>query len=54
MISKTAWRQHAKELFLAFQREFKKRKMLNKFHYLQYVTKADKEFFSGQPGAVCL
>jgi hypothetical protein len=54
MTSKNAWRQYAKDLFLAFQREFKKRTILHKFHYLQYVTKADKEFFSGQPGAVCL
>jgi len=54
MGSKDKWRQYTKELYVAFERELWKRGSFDKFHYLQYVTKADRDFFSLKRCAVCL
>jgi DNA repair photolyase len=54
MESKVAWRNYSAELFLAFLKELKKRKLSKKLHFLQYVTKEDMDFFANHPEAICL
>lgn len=54
MDDKNHWRRYAQELYTAFEREFERRGMLKKYHFLQYVTKADNTFFSVSRYAICL
>ncbi|MBW2663538.1 MAG: ParB N-terminal domain-containing protein, partial [Deltaproteobacteria bacterium] len=57
MGNKESWRNYSKELFLNLQAKMKKRELLHKFRFLQYVKKEPtefKKFFGNQEGAVCL
>jgi DNA repair photolyase len=54
MRSKTEWIDYSKQLFVSFQSEMKRRGMIDKLHFLQYVSDGDRQFFEGQEGAVCL
>lgn len=54
MGNKKEWVEYSKNLFLAFQSEMKERNQLEKLHFLQYVTRFDREFFKNKEGAVCL
>jgi len=57
MGNKESWRNYSKELFLNLQTKMKKRELLHKFRFLQYVKKEPtkfKKFFENQEGAVCL
>lgn len=51
---KDKWIEYSKKLFLAFKSEMRQRNQLEKLHYLQYVSKKDREFFKNQDEAVCL
>jgi len=52
--NKTAWIEYTKRLFLGFQSELNRRGLFPRMRFLQYVSKGDREFFEGQPGAICL
>lgn len=52
--NKVAWIAYSKKLFLGFQSEMRRRGILDKMHFLQYISKDDREFFERQPGAICL
>jgi DNA repair photolyase len=54
MGNKKAWIEYTKKLFLGFQGEMNRRGLLDRMHFLQYVSKHDRDFFEGQPGATCL
>lgn len=54
MGNRSNWIEYSKKLFFGFQGEMRLRGLLNKLHFLQYVSKYDRAFFEGQPGAVCL
>jgi len=54
MGNKKVWIEYAKNLFLGFQKEMRDRELLDKLHFLQYVSKHDREFYEGNSGAVCL
>ncbi len=55
--NKESWRNYSKKLFLNLQAKMKKRELLHKFRFLQYVKHEPtefKRFFETQEGAVCL
>lgn len=54
MGDKDEWIEYTKRLFLGFQADLQRRGLLNRMHFLQYVSRNDKAFFEKQPGAVCL
>jgi DNA repair photolyase len=57
MVDKKNWQNYSKELFLDLQSKMKKRGLLQKFRFLQYVKNEPaefKKFFENQEGAVCL
>jgi DNA repair photolyase len=54
MSSKAQWIEYSKLLFMSFQSDMINRGLIDKLHFLQYVSDGDKDFFQGQKGAVCL
>lgn len=54
MRSKAEWTDYCKRLFVSFQSDMRRRGMVGKLHFLQYVSDSDRQFFEGQEGAVCL
>ena len=54
MGNRKAWSNYCKKLFIKFKAEMKKKYLLHKLHFLQYVTKEDKKFFESHLEAICL
>ncbi len=51
---KDSWRKYTQDLYRAFSHELGRKNSVKKLHFLQYTTKADRDYWSVASHAVCL